>query len=121
MSICSSVSSKDNADPMQSQISKGSWVAFGMRSIFTLTGAALGAVAGGYATRSLAGVVFGGGSFMGAEIDTVLLLVMPMTQAQGAIEGGIAGAFVGYSFANRILKMGASDPQHSTLSRVKIM
>jgi hypothetical protein len=86
------------------QPQKGTWLAFGVRSVCTLTGAALGAVGGGYAAgiyaRSLAVESISNGN---ERIAIMLAVSMPLTMAGGAIQGATVGAIAGCCIANRIL------------------
>jgi hypothetical protein len=101
---CTRVSNRTDAETPQHQPQKSTWLAFGVRSVCTLTGSALGAAGGVYAaiicSRSIAVESLDEGN---DRVVIMLAVSMPLAMAGGAIQGATVGAVAGCCVANRIL------------------
>src|ERR1700722_5937770 len=101
---CTRVSNRTDAETPQHQPQKGTWLAYGVKSVCTLTGATLGAVVGGYGTLILAAKLALGALNEGNEpVFHMIELSMPLGMVGGALQGATVGAVAGCCVANRIM------------------
>jgi hypothetical protein len=101
---CARVFNRIDEGTQQHQPQKGTWFAFGVKSVCILTGTTLGAVGEGCALMYLTKFLVEGSLSQGdSRTAIVLALHTPIALTGGIVQGATVGAVAGCCVANRIL------------------